>query len=903
MSKAFGSELRGRDHELAVLTSTLRRPTAHLPKPLLITGPWGSGKSTLLRAAEAQAATMGIPLMSLADGPGDAGEPGQAEADARTRPVENLLDGPGELRIVLVDDLHRLDDATLKSLDALRSRSDRKRVLLVATMTDGSHGAYRPRVRSLTAGARRLWLRNLPIDVIHAMLQERYESGIDRTLAVTCAEATDGNPLLVSQVINHLAEGISPTCDAIDGGRRAMLVHRIRLLLAVEPDHVSGFAEALSVLGGRGRLTDVAALAGMAPDDATHAAQRLRRMGVLRPCTQLELSPLALAGLIRDATAVERLDLLHHRAARRLSLIGAPIEEVAAHITETTSPDVSWLTERLREAARAVTARGASRTAARHLRNGLMRCEPGSEPHTTLLTELAVAEQDFDLRSALRHLSQIVPPPTEAVDLRVRFFRRFSPLLLSSATSTVQDSLHATMLDLGDPALLTGRQREEALRIQARWCFTTNGATSTPVGAESWPTDACRSSEGRTPAERALMSVLLHRATLTVGRPAHEVMSLAGNLLQAERDSVSPHDEAFLLMPALALAGAPQQVLNRLAAVGDRLPTQEEASVGTTGERPARHAWLSAAEALATLCQGLLPEAVALASRSLALGGEDWRHHGRDLVFIMARIAVESRNAELCDQFLDLPEYARDRAWAAAAHHLVRGYKEFGRGNDVTALHHFQNCGYKLEGLGVSNPEYLSWRSMSTACLIRMGRKFEARAIAEELYDISASWGSPTSVGVALRELAWTSEGKQAIDLMNQSVEALSGSVNRLELAKSHYSLARHLESPAAAKAHMRRARSIARSCGVEWDGECDDTGSFHVQLAPVAVPLGLTTAEIEVARLAASGKSNLEISERVGVTVRSVERRLSKVYAKLRIQSRSQLLDLLDDPAARLRV
>jgi DNA-binding CsgD family transcriptional regulator len=56
-------------------------------------------------------------------------------------------------------------------------------------------------------------------------------------------------------------------------------------------------------------------------------------------------------------------------------------------------------------------------------------------------------------------------------------------------------------------------------------------------------------------------------------------------------------------------------------------------------------------------------------------------------------------------------------------------------------------------------------------------------------------------------------------------------------------------------------------------------------------VASGLSEAERRVAELAAQGLANKEIAARLYVTVRTVEAHLSKVYAKLGIRSRSQLV------------
>ncbi|MDH6108039.1 DNA-binding CsgD family transcriptional regulator [Kitasatospora sp. MAP12-15] len=65
---------------------------------------------------------------------------------------------------------------------------------------------------------------------------------------------------------------------------------------------------------------------------------------------------------------------------------------------------------------------------------------------------------------------------------------------------------------------------------------------------------------------------------------------------------------------------------------------------------------------------------------------------------------------------------------------------------------------------------------------------------------------------------------------------------------------------------------------------------------APVAeaLPEGLSEAELRVASLAAMGHTNREISRELFITVSTVEQHLTRVYRKLNVGKRGQLLDRL---------
>jgi DNA-binding CsgD family transcriptional regulator len=60
-----------------------------------------------------------------------------------------------------------------------------------------------------------------------------------------------------------------------------------------------------------------------------------------------------------------------------------------------------------------------------------------------------------------------------------------------------------------------------------------------------------------------------------------------------------------------------------------------------------------------------------------------------------------------------------------------------------------------------------------------------------------------------------------------------------------------------------------------------------------------LTGAEQQVANLVAEGRSNQEVADALYITVRTVEANLTRIYAKLGIRSRAQLIALHQTTAA----
>jgi DNA-binding CsgD family transcriptional regulator len=94
----------------------------------------------------------------------------------------------------------------------------------------------------------------------------------------------------------------------------------------------------------------------------------------------------------------------------------------------------------------------------------------------------------------------------------------------------------------------------------------------------------------------------------------------------------------------------------------------------------------------------------------------------------------------------------------------------------------------------------------------------------------------------------------------------------------------RRAERSQRADAELHRAAAFARGC----------EGAVTPALAPIASREQLTPAERETALLAVSGRTNREIAEELHLSVRTVDNRLQRIYAKLGISRRSDLADLV---------
>ena len=162
-------------------------------------------------------------------------------------------------------------------------------------------------------------------------------------------------------------------------------------------------------------------------------------------------------------------------------------------------------------------------------------------------------------------------------------------------------------------------------------------------------------------------------------------------------------------------------------------------------------------------------------------------------------------------------------------------------------------------------------------------------------------FGGPRALGVALRAAGLARRGRDGLALLGDSVAALEGSPALLERAHSLAELGAALRRSGertAARDPLARALDLAARCGARplaarVRDEIRATGARPRRPWRTGVE-ALTPSEIRVARLAAEGRSNREIACELYVTLKAIEGHLARAYAKLGIEGRGQLPEVL---------
>ena len=191
----------------------------------------------------------------------------------------------------------------------------------------------------------------------------------------------------------------------------------------------------------------------------------------------------------------------------------------------------------------------------------------------------------------------------------------------------------------------------------------------------------------------------------------------------------------------------------------------------------------------------------------------------------------------------------------------------------------------------------------------RGGHLAEAAATVEKLELIADVSGSTWAIGAARRARATLEAETRAgsdpeLDiaeverLFTAAVEALQGSGALVELGRAHLALGewlRRLKRRRDARPHLRAAAECFTRAGAgpfadRAHRELEATGeTAHVTDA--RRPADLTQQEMTVAELAASGRTNAEIAATMFLSSNTIDYHLRKVFQKLGISSRRQLL------------
>jgi DNA-binding CsgD family transcriptional regulator len=196
----------------------------------------------------------------------------------------------------------------------------------------------------------------------------------------------------------------------------------------------------------------------------------------------------------------------------------------------------------------------------------------------------------------------------------------------------------------------------------------------------------------------------------------------------------------------------------------------------------------------------------------------------------------------------------------------------------------------------VISPTWASVELVEAAA--RTGRSDLAVEALRRLTEVTTASGTDWALGIEARSRALLSDGDAAEHLYCESIERLGRTRIRADLARAHLLYGEWLRRQRRrvdAREQLRIAYNTLAAMGMAAFAErarreLQATGEKARKRTVTAADQMLTAQEAQIARMARDGLSNPEIGARLFISPRTVKYHLSKVFAKLNIDSRSQL-------------
>jgi len=164
-----------------------------------------------------EAATLGRLVPAIRDALPDVGAPAELsadEAEARLNDaIGQVLARMGDRRpvVLVLDDLHWADAATVGLLRVVARRAATARLLVIGTYRDTDLDRRHPLAEALPLLRRevepaRLALQGLPVEAVQEMLQQIAEHDVPEAFAQMLASQTEGNPFFLREMLIHLVD-------------------------------------------------------------------------------------------------------------------------------------------------------------------------------------------------------------------------------------------------------------------------------------------------------------------------------------------------------------------------------------------------------------------------------------------------------------------------------------------------------------------------------------------------------------------------------------------------------------------------------------------------------------------------------------------------------------------------
>ncbi|MEU3252295.1 AAA family ATPase [Streptomyces sp. NPDC006997] len=921
-----------RDRELELIRSGIDHVLAGHGGVVLLEGPHGSGKTQLLAAARSAGEEAGLQVLHARAGELECGfawvvvrqlfEHRLAAVDAAP---DALLTGPATLAgsifdyadpegisapphegaglyqvlhglywlcrnlsakaplLLLIDDAHHADTASLQFVNYLVNRLERSGVLLVLTSTPDPRGPAQELLLSASRSpdACHAVLEPLGRDAVREAITARLGHPPHDDVTEACLAASEGNPLHLTELLDEMSRrGIAPRQPAAETIPRltpARMAKEVVRQLHDLPQTAHALAGAVAVLGDDAEPRHCAAAAGISQSEALRAAHVLREAGILNPGLPYAFRRSVVRPVVYAWMSAETRSQAHRRSAYTLHASGADIITVAEHLCRTEPGNDPWTVRTLRAAAVEAMRRVEPGDSTRYLRRAL--ADSNAERDPWILGQLGSAELRARQPEAVEHLREALRRTHDPV-IRCRLRLELAVALTAAARYDEALRVLAVTGALADERDVPDPTDQAARTVAAVVSRITPGhqRTGRPPG------------RGGAPRSHAAIEALSR------GRSFTRVARLAA---AAVPDDAPPPAEDTELTDTLVAAWALSQC--------------DEAESAERALRDTAHRALSAGQLLAaatstSLLGGVLLDTGRLAEAETGARRLLRRHEDQSLMLasvplaaaVLTHCLIETDRLDDAEETLCRHGLAGRLPRSALFVPLLiaRARLRIRQDRFETGLRELTECRDLAVQEGWLYPsassEYLS--DAAKALAITTGPR-AARALAADVTERARAFGAARPLAAALRTYGEIVGGDEGLEMLESAERLLGSSPYLLERARVQVALGAALRRQgrrAAARRRLAAGMDTAHRIGAS---VLEATARSELRLAGVRQVRGaqqqrapLTPAEERVAHKAAAGLSNREISQALFVTVKTVEWHLSQAYAKLGIAKRAEL-------------
>lgn len=906
-----------REEELSALHDLLSESRRGKGQVVLVHGAAGNGKSELLYAFAEEASMVGslvlgavgreeerdVPLglvrqlardlllpepmytqMALLESSLAAGPAARQESLALQARVAHdlcrtllLVAGAGGL-LISIDDIQHADSASLGCLLHLLPHTRSAPVMVVFSRADSARHCPPYLSAELLRHPRYRRFRLAPLSPTGTIALAQESLGAEEAQAFGPAyhAASGGNPLLIRALLGDRrdrpverdgTEPVVPFTGEQFGQAVLACVHRgERQVLEV--------ARTMAVLDDCASPDRIGRLLRTSPAAVADALRHLEAAGLTE--SHRFRHPAARTAVLED-TPSDVLRKLRLDAAELLHHEGAPAPTVARHLVAEGHPPQRWAVPVLTDAAEHARRCGELAFGLQCLELALTGCEEVREQAllTMMITRL---EWQLNPSIAAPRLARLADALLAGL-LPVRLAAPLSRALLWHG----RPDEAAGVIGLLEPDTPGSHALLSEARAWLRNRYPGMLTLLAPVPDDSGALDSREPAANRS----ALLAETVFGSTLRAGGDESSAWSAEQLLRSCHLD-----DSNLCALESAVLALVYADRLDRASVWSGRL-LQE----ATARRVPTWQAKLTAIRAELALRQGDLNEAYALARSAMThLSPRSWGVAVGGPLSTLVLAATAMGADDVAEEHLrhSVPDaifqsrYGLQYLYARGHHHLAANRVHL-------ALDDFLRCGEQARAWDMDLPALLPWRSGAAAVHLRLGQRDQVRRLAEAELARPGSAKSRNR-GVALCLLAEIAEPHRRTSLLLEAVGVLRLSGDRLELARALAALSSAQRATGEAEQARRaqyQALQLADLCGARRLQRSLLHRSSEEAPACPAVPSNdpLSAAERRVASLAALGNSNREISDQLCITVSTVEQHLTRVYRKLNVTSRADLL------------